>query len=79
MLSFTALSSLIILDHYDLMLKDIFFNILGDDAYKFVACYDEHNELYLPFLNHGLNYKGTLFLDPLSEKVEMEEDSFLLI
>lgn len=63
-------------DHYDLMLKDIFFNIPGDDAYKFVACYDEHNELYLPFLNHGLNYKGTLFLDPLSEKVEMEEDSF---
>lgn len=62
-------------DDYTIMLQDWFFSGFEYDN-PIVASYNEENELYLPYLNNGLNYKGELFIDPESKNIKEEANAF---
>ena len=64
-----------VFDNYTIMLQDFLFT---DFSYEKLCCalYNQDNEIYLPYINNGLNYKGELFLDPESEDIKEEADAF---
>ena len=64
-----------VFNDYTIMLRDVYFTNLNSDKYGYVL-YNKDNEIYLPYINNGLNYKGNLFLKPESEAIKEEEDAF---
>ncbi|MDE7161289.1 MAG: hypothetical protein K2N65_00870, partial [Anaeroplasmataceae bacterium] len=62
-------------DNYTIMLRDLLFTNFNCDSLC-CALYNQENEIYLPYINNGLNYKGNLFLKPESEAIKEEEDAF---
>ena len=62
-------------DNYTIVLKDFLFTNLSYEKYC-CALYNTENEIYLPYINNGLNYNGELSIDPESEAIKEEEDAF---
>ncbi|UKI49985.1 MAG: hypothetical protein L6U99_00550 [Clostridium sp.] len=66
-------------NNYRLVLSDSL--LLRDDNNKMILsiCYDENTkEAYLPFLNNGLNNKGSISIDPNSKLITEEEDGYYI-
>lgn len=62
-------------DDYSIMLLDTMFSI--KTPYGFPLTYNPDTlEVNLPYLNTGLNYKGELYKDPKSTKIEENENHF---
>ncbi|MDE7161665.1 MAG: hypothetical protein K2N65_02775, partial [Anaeroplasmataceae bacterium] len=62
-------------ENYTIMLRDEDFTNFSYRKRQY-KLYNNNNEIYLPYLNNGLNYKGELFLDSESEAIKEEEDAF---
>lgn len=63
-------------DTFSLTLKDEYFSNLSYHSYQCITYNQATMELYLPFLNQGLNYSGTIEVDKDSKLIVQEEDGF---
>ena len=64
-----------VFDDYTILLRDLFFTNFSCEKLC-CALYNKDNEIYLPYINNGLNYNGGLFLDPESKAIIEKEDAF---